>query len=522
MPITTWKPEGGAETDAAAPWSLTGNHPLFTRWFAIPFAELSRKKHVVTVDGTVMAGSFDHWDYNARDAGSPESVRVSDKGHALYCTLPAPRQIRKISLSHPDAGASGYKVKLYRLDGDAMADSPTIQVNNNAVISDAFIAARFAITLEDGSGARRNLSVSHLTDCMIRSLPTAPRLRLAPPEGIEGPTVPLWQQPGQPEGSDRNFSLSDALAEAANTLLDAVGPGESPQLRIILSADAPAKVAISEFSIATEFRLLDIPWSDKRRFIFDGNGDRSHEVPLNITPGSEITAAACESVETFSVPSTPLDASPGALPQPTSSGIRIDLHHFVDQPFSITNAIELTALWCGLMALTTDSHLSASILESGTDRTVAISEQQLPRIGWQGGVRFRFDPVVLPSGNYAVRITCDKGALLWHTSPGTPAPVSSAGYSYDGDQALHSIERRIQNSEPTIPDAGPSTGDQPFRIEISGTPVADGTVGADGRRTHDLSAALSTTLAAGTPPVLCISSRQKGEVILYPLHIQIE
>jgi len=521
MPITTWKSEGGTETDAAATWSLTGNHPLFTRSFAISFAELSLKKHVVTVDGTAITGSFDHWDYNTRDAGSPEGISVSDKGAALYCTLPAPRQIRKISLSHPDAAASGHKVKLYRLDGDAMADSPTIQVNNNAVISDAFVAARFAITLEDGSGARKNLSVSQLTDCTVRSVPTAPRLQLAPPEGVEGAIFPLWQQPGQPEGSDRNFSLSDALADAANTLFDAIGPGESPQLRIILSADAPAWVAIFEFSIETESQLLDLPWSDKRRFVFDGSGDRSHEVPLSIAPGSTIAAAACESVESFSVPSTPIDNSPETLPQPTSGGIRIGLHQAVDQPFSISDAIELTALWCGLIALTPDSHLSASIVEAGTERTVALSEQQLPRIGWQGGVRLGFDPIVLPGGNYSIRITCDKGVLLWHTSPGAPAPVSSAGYSYDGDQALHAVERTVQTAELTSPDAGPSIGGQPFRIDISGTPVADGAIGANGRRTHDLLSALSATLAAGTQPLLCISSRQKGEVTLYPLSLRL-
>jgi hypothetical protein len=289
----------------------------------------------------------------------------------------------------------------------------------------------------------------------------------------------------------------------------------------MLAADAPARVAISEFSIAIESQLRDIPWIDKRRFVFDGSGDRSHEVPLNIAPGSTIAAAACESVESFSGPSTPIETSSETSPQPTSSGIRINLHHAVDQPFSINGAIELTALWCGLIAMTPDSHLSASIVEAGTDRTVALSEQKLPRIGWQGGVRLEFDPVVLPGGNYSIRITCDKGVLLWHTSPGTPAPVSSNGYSYDGDQALHAVECTTQKTESTSLDAGPSMGEQPFRIDISGNPVADGAIGANGRRTHDLLSALSATIAAGSEPVLSISSTQKGEVTLYPLLLRL-
>ena len=520
MPITTWKPDGESPADATTTWDLIGSHPLFTRSFTIPFAALVGMKHVVNVDGTQLSGSFIPWDYDVQDAGAPESLQVADKGTALYCVLPAPRQIRKIVLSHADASASGHKVKLYRLDGDTMADSPTIEVNNNAMIAGDFVAARFAVTLEDSSDTRKNLSASHLSECTVRSLPTSPRLQLVPPEGVDGSAIPLWQQPGQPEGAGRDFTLTDVLAEACNTIFNSIDPTGPVQPRIVIAADAPAKVTVSTFSVAAASQLLDLPWDEKRRFVFSGRGAEIFEVPLNVSPESIVADASCESVERFSAPSTPLDSSSAMPPQPTATGIRIGLHESVDQPVQLADAYEMTALWCGITALTSGTMLTGSIVESRNDRILAVSETTFKRSGWQGGVRLRFEPVVLPSGSYSIRITCDRGALLWHTSPGTPAPVSGAGQRYDGQKAVYSLERTIQNAEFTVTNSIASLSDQPFRIEISGTPVPSGIIGDNGRRAHNFAAALSGTLAAAKPPVLRLSSRQKGEVTFYPLSIR--
>ena len=109
---------------------------------------------------------------------------------------------------------------------------------------------------------------------------------------------------------------------------------------------------------------------------------------------------------------------------------------------------------------------------------------------------------------------------MWFTTPGEPAARVISGHTYDGLEGLYVLERAALTTELTVAGQGVLATRQPYELDISGIPVAAGTIGDTSRRTHDLTGAISDALAGGKPVVLGVTGRQRGEVTLYPLTIR--
>jgi hypothetical protein len=151
-----------------------------------------------TIDaaGTHLKGSFAPYEYDALAAGEPVlRAGVRTAGGALLVTLPAPRQVRRVTLAGVNAGT----VELYRVDGQQPLGDAVASAGNHQWLPNEFTAAGFAIRLRTESGSLRPLAAGDLTGLWVRSYPATPRLALlTQPDPAQPPALTVfWQQAGE-------------------------------------------------------------------------------------------------------------------------------------------------------------------------------------------------------------------------------------------------------------------------------------------------------------------------------------
>ncbi len=169
-------------------------HLLYLRFSTGGLAD----KLKVNEQGTIFQGKFDTYEYDALSPADPSlAARMTTSAHLLITEWDLPQQVGRILLP---AKQEGYSLELCRLDGHTPAEKATVTVpltNGVAALSPPsdFTDTRLALRLTK-DGAPETLRSSDISQLLLRSYPTSPRLGIADPADLSKVSF-FWQAVGE-------------------------------------------------------------------------------------------------------------------------------------------------------------------------------------------------------------------------------------------------------------------------------------------------------------------------------------
>lgn len=432
-------------------------------------------------------------------------VSWQEVGDTLTVELKYPAQVQAVD--HPQFA----RVELFRVDGEAVADEPTVTASTGAVLGDPFSAsrfeARFSIAISGGflfiqqtilgvSATARSTGGPHgsatspeLSQAMpsgpslrLAGTPSSPRLRLLDPS--ESEVLWQWIEPGEhatqsyaAEGEELAAALAPAFERAvALERQRAAQVGASPApllaLPLFIESDAPCRVTLQAASIEPLLSMELL--SEPTKLSFEGDQLTQQQVALPTVPedpvGVSIQATLVEREPQSVLEPPTLDAST------CRTGVALEPGTSAAVLWNAEEPLRTMGFAVGFRALSRELSLALSLLPDagGRARATAVAEGSVELesagIAW---VRFRWEPVDLQPGRYWVQLAVTQGSGLWLGTPAsTLESVSFRRSSSDGAAPAVSGVPLSLLRHPL--EAGKSAGGLPdaFLIALNGTPFS--------------------------------------------------
>jgi hypothetical protein len=402
---------------------------------------------------TVLRATFQPHNYNAVPSGSPLTATRRVVDGAIVVSLDAPRQVQRLRLS-PSKAPSGYQVELYRMDGNTLAEKPTLtaSVQSRTVILPAnpdFTDLDFAIRLKQPGNTPVSLSSSDLLELWLRSYPTGARLGITSPADLSAATF-FVQIPGEigkaTPASQGIVEVGAQLAEAINRYLRSLATPlpASLDIALVVESDAPCQLTFTEFNLGYHLVRATFPpialntaAPDKQTLRFSGGGN-TQSVFLQLPRTAVVTSASLQVSESFR-PDRPTAIATGSgtdvppdhsLPQKT--GIYLGRDLWVAQSINPDQPTSLSGVAVGLMAIAAETQVQLEIRDdwqnSPSGKVLASSKLQLGAIGTSAYATVLFaDPVLLPPHPHWLLLQAIRGAAVWLMQAGNqPVQVLEA------------------------------------------------------------------------------------------------
>lgn len=398
-----------------------GDPPLrvFRQVLFIRFATGGLAEQVdIVSELTVLQGRFRPYDYDALNTEITELQahveRLSSDGFTLVVELDAPRRMTQVRLRSGRVTASGFKLEIYRLDGETVAKKPTVVATNvirgmeiapgpgngiafaqaRAVVTEpaqqqpvfgfevstrfsvGFTDARFAVRIKNASDSPVSLDPADLIEIRIRSLPSGPRLGIGlagEPEPEPESEAPVFfkQIPGEIPADADQVDAGAELSEELDRLLTGLAedsPGTLPaeiDVALVIEANAPCAFEATAFNIG--FHLIQTAFPaevEKQVLRFDGEQTTRQTLDLALPTGAQIIQATLRTDASLGK-NRPIPNN-GLLPDPTLAqkiGALIDADRWLARFITPAQAISVTGVSVGLVALADGAELQVEIRE---------------------------------------------------------------------------------------------------------------------------------------------------------------
>jgi len=507
---------------------------------------------------TTLKAAFRPCDYDALSQSKTSlNASLTASSGAVVVALEAPRQVRRVSLVSGTAPGSGYSIEFYRLDGNTLAERPTISVgvqNNTATLpSDAdFTDARFAIRLKGPAGTS-SLGVGDLAELRVRGYPTGPRLGITDPKDA-GSAVFFWQvagEVGKAVPADRgNVEAGEAFTQALKRHLDdffvrlaeptdengsSPPTPESVEVALIAASDAPCVLDVTAFSV-THHLLLRSLFSDEgekvEKQILQLAGDQTtvREVSVQLPGNADVKSASLETVESFRddrlLASNNGDGLPDAIPE-RKEGVYVGVERWAAQGVTPPHAMSVSGIAVALMATVDNTEVLVELQEDWrgqpSGRELAAGTIMLEQVGQRSWVTLLFpEPIVLPSKPHWILMRAASGRAVWLADAGdTPArvlerPNNSAIWVelsvLSGLQTTYAFLSRSKRAQEE---------QQPASLAI-GEHVVAGVGKQNATRAYDLTSAINDYLDSLPPSTttvaipLTLTATPQGFITVYP------
>lgn len=534
---------------------------------------------IIDPEAATLTAVFRPYDYDALSSDEPLATLTAFDG-AVIVELDVPRQVRQVCLSSNSVPGPDYSVGFYRLDGDALADKPTVtaKLQSTKLVEESldaglekavgqpssagvatliansdFTDRRFAIRLVGSNEI--SLGIGNLLGMKIRSYPTGPRLGLANPEDPDS-AVFFWQATGEvgkaePE-EDGNVEAGKAFAEALQRYLDDFFARltkltdedlppipEAVEVALVMVSDAPCILDMMEFDVTYRIFLQSLLSDvgekiEKQVLRFIGDPNTAQEVPVQFPSNATVGLATLETVESFR-DDRPLALGNGdGLPDSVLAqerGVRVDAERWVVQGIVPPRATTVSGVAVALMATANNTEVYVNLQEDWhglpSGKRLATGTLMLEEVGRRSWATLLFpEPIVLSSNLYWLLMKVSSGRAVWLTEAGDiPARVleepDDSGASWaelSVLDGLQAIHRLISRSKRAQEQRSISLAIGKHTIEMVDE--------QDDVRTYDLTSSLNDYLGdlPSDGPVATIPVTFKaalpGLVTVYPLAIE--
>jgi hypothetical protein len=449
----------------------------------------------------------------AYPADSSSVLRVAPLGPGLVVELDGPRQVVRVDLAVPALAVPAPAVALHRLDGDVAADNPTATGAPGTAFLPDFTDIRFAIRAASAS-VPSPLSTVHLTQLILRSQPTGPRVGLADPAAPDDVT-PLWREAGEVQ-ADAGEALARALpsliAGALDRLHDA-GAGAPAHLDVlvVLESDAPCLATVTDLHVPVSPVVSSFPGGQAREVLrFPGGRLTTRTVTLSLPGGAGVSRASLELVSSLrsEAPDSlgPLDPVPAER-----TGIAVGADGWVAGRRSVEAAVTVSGLTLGLMALVAGTELLVEVRgdppQTPAGAVVASGRLVLAGAGDPGWFTVRFESeVVLTTAGIWLLLRAARGAAIWLAAVDEgDAVLTGPGGAGGWRVAASDLRPLARHLEPASAEGAP----RELAVSVGSVPAPVSADTAGGRRRVDLTAALDGQLAA----------RPAGQAVAVPVEL---
>jgi hypothetical protein len=566
----------GGTPAATGSWNLTtGEEGAFRPFFRqLAYLRIATgglaHRAVVDAAATRIAGSFGPIDHDA--LATPDYVTLTAiDGSTVLAVLPVPERILRLQRTLAPPPSPTRSAYVHRVDSSTPGPSPAAAATYGTSFGAEVVDLRFALRVGQSTTSFDALAPGGVGALWMRSIPSSPRLSLAPAGDLSA-AIGFWAAPGEigrgQPASAGIFAIQsaangpNAFADALGRLLDSL-PSPLPatiDLALIAESDAPCTFALTQVEVGGRFVRAGfaVPAGatvapEKQVLRFDGGAVRKQEVVLEIPRGAAIASAALElsaslrddrpadaSVPAGSLADTGLVATLGEDDLTVGAGATLRVGRWAAQAFTPPAATVATGVALGMLPLAEATEVRVELREdhngSPAGRVLADATVAAGPAGsraW-GSARFA-EAVILPVQPYWVVVSARNGAGVWLARDATgklqlgptdtDGKTSAADGALDGLEGLHRLLQRPP--EPATTGGGSGGGDPtapvalPIAITIGASAVQPAGPPGD-RASADITAALADALAAapGTdalvPIPVAVSTPVAGLVTVYP------
>jgi len=384
-----------------------------------------------------------HGEFKSLDL-QPSNPQLTGLSNATLVTLNAPRRILRI-----ETGTAGEDLELYRVDVNAIAKDPTVTADSHHNINLDFTDSRFAIY----RAGRSALSPAEISQLWVQSMPSGPRLGLAPAGKLDQ-ALYFWQGVDQIDAVD----FADTLEQFLNRqLTDLAEQGadrpEQLEIHLLIESFAPCRVQLD--SLLITYRLVTQSWLDslpqrdeeKRvlRFADDCLDCRSESVLL--PKSATVAAAQLRVIESWGASGGVLPSqdgsgvspqAPGSAPS-QKSGMKVGVEGWVAQEFQPDEAISVVSLALGLLPLSSGAELCVTLREAAGGRpTGSTLLEEVVALGPAGQSAWVMvwlpQPAVLNKQLYWLMLKAAEGQAVWLAESGVAASAGQIWQQFGSEQ----------------------------------------------------------------------------------------
>ena len=530
----------------------------------VPLAfQLSSGYRAVTVDANSAAlrGAFRSYEHDALSAGAATKTK---QGNAVIIEMAAPRELRQIRMSAPQANRL---LEIYRLDGSVLSSKPTATAvfNGNTAQLPAgehiFKDTRFAVMVKStlGEDAYVPLETQDVEEVRIGALPTGPRIGVGEP-GADTASALFWQVPGEVSATSGISGAVDAGPEMARAIETYLGDilkrladagasfPEVLEAALFIESDAPCLLEVTDFRLTGRPVLAprlalgtsgddpktrdDLGENGKVVLRYSGEEILSKDIAVSIPKNAAIAAATVRTAESFRACAMDTASDAKTLLEELSgktTGIYLETDKWAAVRATPTALPTLSGLLLGMMSVTAAANLLVELQEDWngmpSGKVIAngiIDLRGASRRYWPG---IRFPNPVVSLQPLWILVTATTGNAVWLADPGD-APVSilrkrSINSTY---QIIHQIDAcRPVHIFTSASVKSVATSTLTLSIGKRNAPVNRQ---SDERKTFDIAAAVEGYLAdhqsddgEEIPVPLTFTSGMTGLVTVYPPEI---
>ncbi len=449
-------------------------------------------------------------EYNTLSSTSPAPAGTK-ANHAVgaLIKLDAPRELVRIRMaSGTDALKKSAQISLHRVDGNAASEEPTLRASPSPAgtfaIPAGFVDRRVVIK----TAAAGTLTAADISEVVVRSFPTGPRVRLSLPLAMSEPAQ-VWSAPGEFDRSSEvpmlSVQIGAALADVlARLLADAARPmPEFVHVDVHVESDAPCEVTIKQCEIAYAIESR-VP-SDGEPIVlrFPGGAETSRTIDLPIPAGASITRAEINAVESFSgstANAPPTNNGPALDALRQSRGVEITAGHKGGVFIATAAPLRFAGIALGLVALSQSATAEASVhrgdLDVGVGELLAAGALRPAGRSWATAL-FDKPVIVQPPGAWVV-VAVHDGALAWLADDDQTHDAFIAGHGERLERGH--IIRGVHPAVVLLPtrDASATTANGALRVRLADIDVPRTTIGDRGDVLYDVTAALTAHLGAAS------------------------
>ncbi len=494
---------------------------------------------------TVLRARFEPLEYDALKPGAPmapANVRAVDG--ALVVELDAPRRLLFVKLAPQKLPASDFTLLVHRLDGQAIAEKPTVTAAQSPAqtFHFDFTDARFALRLRDSKGQSVSLATADVLAVNVQADPAGTRLGIAPlPDPAQPGVDPLaapalfWPGPGDAAPTvevDAGPALAETLERqlARLTTLPA-----GVDVALVIAADAPCRIVLQALDLPYRLVRLSLGSGTGKEVVRFAGGAADRPLLLQLPGGAKVTSAMLETLPSLRVDRPVSGGAEMAAEEPAEqTGVRVDGRAWIAQRSTPLEAVSVLGIAVGLLGLTQGTELTLELREDHqgepTGRTVAAGSLTLGPAGRRAwSTVFLRAPVILPAQPCWLLLTAAGGEAVWLARSGETGvrildrseSPSARKAGVEGLEALHRLliaEARQTETSETTPT---------LELRLGGSPVPEVAGGESDRKSFDLAGALTRYLAGrpATSPQdvpLDFTSAVPGSLTVYPPRITYE
>jgi hypothetical protein len=423
---------------------------------------------ISSLDGNTLAVHLER--PYAVDRVVPRAIaRRKEKGRELIATRSAPRKAKAraagaagdaLAVSESEALASeqlsspsGLRVELYRLDGDALAESATVDAPAGSSIA-GFVAKDFAVRVRASDGDLVALNPSYFSAIDLRSFPTGLRFGLCPspspsPNPAElsafEPDELFFHAAGELAEINAEHALNQDSGEDFHAALKrfaaahfSAGSSDPFAVHLLVEADTPCTVTLAEFGfdyrLATRSTLRDPAGAvlDRQVLRFAGQQRQAQALTL-VTPAAPTTVHRATLALEASFGDAPfgyLQGGAAAASEQHRHGFALQDSSFAAYRLDLAQGRAADGLMLYVLNLSARTELSIALREDhgGTPSGATLAEGTVESsaAGQRSWLRLSFPtPLALLARPYWILARTLRGRALWLIDAAPDASIIS-------------------------------------------------------------------------------------------------